>query len=139
MGDGRLLLRFSCVAGAAQLAEVRARIRRALAGRADAEEVDSLVLAVNEACMNIIQHAYGPGQNGDILLELFLNDDGVTVRITDFAAPVDWSRCYPRDLDDLRPGGLGLHLINELMDEVLFLGHPDGRGNALQMKKKWRR
>jgi len=141
MADARLLLRLRCAADAGQLPLLRDRIRQALAGQGEAppEAVDSLVLAVNEACMNIIQHAYGPWQNGDILLELFRDDGGVTVRITDFADPVDWSRCRPRDLEDIRPGGLGLHLINELMDEVAFLGHPGGRGNALQMKKKWHR
>ena len=141
MADARLLLSLRCAAGAEQLPQLRARIRQAFAGQEGArpEAVDSLVLAVNEACMNIIQHAYGPWQNGDIVLEILLDDDGVTVRVTDFADPVDWSRCRPRDLDDIRPGGLGLHLINELMDEVLFLGHPGGRGNALQMKKKWHR
>lgn len=140
MAEEHLLLHLRCAAGADRLPEIRSRIRHALAGQGMGKaETDRLVLAVNEACMNIIQHAYGLGQNGDILLEIVLEEDGVAVRITDFADPVDWSSCRPRDLDDLRPGGLGLHLIHELMDEVVFLGHPGGRGNALKMKMKWQR
>lgn len=140
MAEEQLLLHLRCAAGGERLPEIRSRIRHALVGQGVArEEAERLVLAVNEACMNIIQHAYGLRQNGDILLELVLEEDGVTVRITDFADPVDWASCRSRDLDDLRPGGLGLHLIHELMDEVEFLGHPGGRGNALRMKMKWRR
>ena len=42
----------------------------------------------------------------------------------------------PAGLDDVRPGGLGTHFINEIMDEVRFLVPPGGRGNRLEMVKR---
>ena len=41
----------------------------------------------------------------------------------------------PRDLDDIRPGGLGTHFIREVMDRVAFLTPADGRGNLLELIK----
>jgi sigma-B regulation protein RsbU (phosphoserine phosphatase) len=57
------------------------------------------------------------------------------VNVLDNAAPIDVSRCEPRDLDDVRPGGLGMHFMREIMDQVEFLQPPAGFGNLLRMKK----
>ena len=105
---------------------------------ADRESSDCVVLAVNEACMNVIQHAYGAGRSGEIVLEILNNRDQVKLRVRDFAAPVDPAAIRPRDLDDVRPGGLGVHLIREVMDEANFVPPPDGLGNILEMTRRWR-
>ena len=42
----------------------------------------------------------------------------------------------PRDLDDVRPGGLGTHFMAEVMDRVEFLTPPEGGGNLLRMVKR---
>ncbi len=96
--------------------------------------VDDLVLAVDEACQNIIRHAYG-GADGDIVVQLGCESGSLVVRLTDFAPPVDVAAVRPRDLDEVRPGGLGLHLIRSVMDEVDFLPPPAGAGNLLRMVK----
>lgn len=99
--------------------------------------IDETVLGLNEACMNIIQHAYGTHQmEGDIVLEICEDDAFMLFRLTDFAPPVDKSKCCSRDLDDVRPGGLGMHFINSLMDEARFIDPPDGIGNILELRKK---
>jgi anti-sigma regulatory factor (Ser/Thr protein kinase) len=114
---------------------------------------DQWVIAINEACMNIIQHAYGCqnglATNGEIFVEVLRCGDEWTFRLTDFAKPVDKTKVCSRDLDDIRPGGLGVHFIHEIMDEVEFLDSADAvsigtvgcktvdcktRGNILQMK-----
>jgi len=94
-----------------------------------------LVLAVDEACQNVIRHAYGDDASGDILIEV--RGDGVVLEleITDFAPQVDPSAIGPRDLDDLRPGGLGTHFINECMDKVEFRSTDSGTGNRLWLSK----
>jgi len=108
--------------------------------------------------MNIIQHAYGCkdglAAEGEIIVEVLRNGDEWTFRLTDFAQPVDKTKVCSRDLDDIRPGGLGVHFIHEIMDEVKFLDSTDAanlgtvdyktvdgktvdcktRGNILQMK-----
>lgn len=100
------------------------------------EEVDKGVLAVNEACMNIIQHAYKPTEAGEIILEIYKNDEEILFRLTDFAQPVDVCTIKGRNWDDIRPGGLGVHFMCEGMDEIKYRHLPGGTGNILEMKKK---
>ena len=96
--------------------------------------VDNLVLAVNEACMNVIQHGYR-GAAGLLELGVSAGSDGIEFRIRDHAPPVTLDDWRPRDLEDLRPGGLGVHFIRQIMDEVAYLPTPDGAGNLLSLKK----
>ncbi|MCG8325982.1 MAG: ATP-binding protein [Thiotrichales bacterium] len=99
------------------------------------ELADQLVLAVNEACMNVIQHAY-KGDSGEIILEILNNKKKLLFRLKDFAAPVDLDSIHPRELDDIRPGGLGTHFIREIMDEC-EMGHLEDRsGNYIEMTKR---
>lgn len=133
----RLLERMVFRAEPARLKTVRERVRAA-ATRAGCGETSAgeLVLAVNEACMNIIQHAYKGDASGEIVLEIHNNGDEIEFCLQDFAAPVDCDAIRPRDLDELRPGGLGTHLIREIMD-VCEYGHLEGAsGNYVRMKKK---
>ena len=41
-----------------------------------------------------------------------------------------------RPLDEIRPGGLGCHIINEVMDEVALLDRQGGHGNVLELRKR---
>ena len=131
------LTELRCAARADQLQGLRAAVRDAAQRSGCAPQLtEQLVLAVNEACMNVIQHAYRDAATGEIILEI-LNNDGVLVfRLADFAAPVDIAALKPRALDEIRPGGLGLHLIRTVMDEVVYLPPPPGVGNLLQMTKR---
>jgi sigma-B regulation protein RsbU (phosphoserine phosphatase) len=96
--------------------------------------VGDLVLAVNEACMNVIQHGYR-GEAGLLELGVSASARGIEFRIRDHAPVVTVDDWRPRDLEDLRPGGLGVHFIRQIMDEVAYLPTPDGTGNLLSMKK----
>ncbi len=96
---------------------------------------EKLVIAVNEACMNIIQHAYKDDDSGEIVLEIYNNDSEILFRLLDYADPVDLDKVKSRDLDDIRPGGLGVHFISEIMDDY-EMGHLEGNsGNYIEMKK----
>lgn len=100
------------------------------------QDVSDIVLAVDEACQNVIRHAYGGDSDGDISIELRQRADALIIIIRDFADLVDVSKIKPRDLEDIRPGGLGTHLIQEVMDEVDFLPPPLDGGNLLRLVKK---
>jgi anti-sigma regulatory factor (Ser/Thr protein kinase) len=100
------------------------------------EVAEKIVIAVNEACMNIIQHAYNDDLTGEIILEIINNHPYLVFKLTDFAETIDASRVQPRALDEIRPGGLGTHFINELMDEVTFSVPESGKGNLLKMRIK---
>lgn len=103
------------------------------------DDVCDIVLAVDEACQNVIRHAYKDAPKGDIVVSLLRGDADLVVLIRDFAPPVDVSLVKSRALDDVRPGGLGVHLISEVMDESGFLPPPSGHGNLLRMKKSFTR
>lgn len=119
-----------------RLRRIRQMVRRHLMRRGCTEAcARDVVIAVDEACQNIIRHAYLSGP-GDIILYLRRDGDRVIVRLTDFAAPVDPAKVCPQPLDELRPGGLGTHLMRQVMDEIAFLPPPPGVGNLLQMIKK---
>ena len=95
-----------------------------------------VVVAVDEACQNVIRHAYGDGERGDIVVEMRRAGDRLVVNVVDFAPPVDPEQVRPRPLDELRPGGLGTHFIRECMDASEFRAPPEGAGNRLWMEKK---
>ena len=62
------------------------------------QHVTELVIAVNEACMNIMQHAYRGDKSGTILLEIRRSGPELEVTLTDYAAPVDLPKIAPRAL-----------------------------------------
>ena len=89
--------------------------------------------------MNIIQHAYGRDDQGDIILEVEKQGSNMIFRLTDFAHHKTCSdEMQSRPLDEIRPGGLGCHIINEIMDEVQLIECDGSCGNVLQMKKSLR-
>lgn len=97
-------------------------------------DAENIVLAVNEACMNIIQHGYRNDPAGEIRLTVHTDGQALVFRLRDDAPCVDAGKVRPRDLEDLRPGGLGTHFIDEIMDETAFLDC-GGRGNLFEMIK----
>jgi len=100
------------------------------------EDVQDFVLAIDEACQNIIRYAYGEDQEGEITLKIYHKDRELVVMLRDFAEPTDVEMVKPRDLDDIRPGGLGTHFIAEIMDRVEFMPPPLDGGNLLRMVKR---
>jgi sigma-B regulation protein RsbU (phosphoserine phosphatase) len=98
--------------------------------------ISEMVMAVDEACQNIIRHAYRGDPGGEIVVDIRRQDDRIAIHLLDFAAPVDVNKIKPRRLDELKPGGLGTHFIQECMDECGFLTPPDGAGNCLRLVKK---
>ena len=135
-GARELILEQRFAARLSVLKQVRASVmsaaRRCGFGEAAAQDI---VLALDEACKNVIVHAY-KGSDEDIVLRVFELPDGILLELRDFAALVDPAQIKPRDLDDVRPGQLGTHFMRAIMDSVEFLTAPDGAGNLLQMKKK---
>ena len=95
-----------------------------------------IVIAVDEACQNIIRHAYGGSPNGEIELKICRGNGELIILLRDFAETIDISKVKPRDLEDIKPGGLGTHFIREVMDDVEFLTPPVDGGNLLRMMKR---
>ena len=135
--DGDLLVTLHFPARADQLKHIRGQVLdAALRGGCEEAVARDIVIAVDEACQNVIRHAYGGRDDGEAVLECRRMGQHFVVSLRDFANTVDPATIKPRDLDDLRPGGLGVHFINEVMDDVAFMPPPFGRGNLLRMTKK---
>jgi serine/threonine-protein kinase RsbW len=105
----------------------------------DARAVYAVQLAVEEACANIIEHAYGGEGRGDIECTCIVNKNGLTVILRDYGRPFDPTSVPDPDLcaslENREVGGLGLYCIRQLMDKVRFEFTPDS-GNVLTMVKR---
>lgn len=112
--------------------------RAADAAGLDARAVYAVQLAVDEACSNIIEHAYGGEGRGDIECTYIINSHGLTVILRDYGCPFDPTSVPEPDLcaslEDRQAGGLGLYCIRQLMDQVCFEFTSDS-GNVLTMVK----
>ncbi len=100
--------------------------------------IGQVQLVVNEACANIIQHAYAGDEKGKIICALRLQRQFLVIELRDFAPPVDCCNIRPRDLSECRPGGLGVNLIDSIVDEWTLENLPQGEGNLMVMKKRIR-
>ncbi len=97
---------------------------------------NDIVLAVDEACQNIIRHAYGFDEHGLIDLGVYLANNVISIELVDFAPTVAPDCCEPKPCDELKPGGLGTLFMSKLMDTVEFeCPPPAGVGNKLVMKR----
>lgn len=120
----------------AELREVRRAVER-LCEQAGLDEGSAgrVALAVDEAITNIIRHAYDNRPDGLIVLEASQRGEELTIVLRDFGRSVDPQRIRSRDLDDIRPGGLGVHIIHECMDRVDYRPAPEG-GTELTLTKR---
>jgi sigma-B regulation protein RsbU (phosphoserine phosphatase) len=136
-GVGTELISLRIPAKADRLKIVRAAVTQsATLSDCSKETIHDLVIAVDEALQNVIRHAYGSASEGDIDISIRRAGNHLIILIRDYAESIDVSQIKPRDLDDVRPGGLGTHFMREVMDKMEFLPSPDGKGNLLRMSKR---
>jgi sigma-B regulation protein RsbU (phosphoserine phosphatase) len=120
-----------------QLRNVRQLVRDVLQKQGCSQDfVDSTVLAVDEATCNVMRHAYRGDETGDIIIQIRRDGPTLIFRLIDFAPPVEIRKVKSRNLDEVRPGGLGVYLIKQIMDTMQFESPPEGAGNMLVMTRK---
>jgi serine/threonine-protein kinase RsbW len=100
-----------------------------------------LQLACDEACTNIIEHAYGGENKGDITISWHIIDTHFIVSLFDTGQPFQPDSIpepqlpiHKEDVENLQVGGLGLSMIRKIMDEVVF--EFENAGNSLHLKKQ---
>ncbi len=105
------------------------------------DELFQIELACDEACTNVIEHAYGGEEKGNITVTWNFTAGSFTITIVDEGKPFDPAEIPPpevpsdpEDIDNLRIGGLGIHFMRKLMDDVRFIVG-DTQGNRLVMVK----
>ena len=95
-------------------------------------------LAIEEAVVNVMNYAYPKGEQGDIRILAQASDQRLKITISDSGVPFDPTTRQAVDTTlpaDERPiGGLGIHLINQLMDSINY-ERKDNK-NILTLRKK---
>jgi serine/threonine-protein kinase RsbW len=113
--------------------------RAAQSAGLDLPAIHAVQLAVDEACTNIIEHAYGGEGRGEIECCCTITHYSLTVTLCDRGAPFDPGSVPDPDLhshlENRQEGGLGLFLMRQLMDEIRFQFTPS-EGNILTMVKR---
>ena len=101
----------------------------------EARDRMGVVLAVHEAYANVLQHCYQGDTTQRVDLTIQITPQMLTVEMRDYGGKMDLACIEPRDLDEIRPGGIGTHLIRTIMDEVTY-DVSSGTGTVLRMSKR---
>jgi serine/threonine-protein kinase RsbW len=102
-------------------------------------ELSMVELAVDEACANVIEHAYGLDQTKEVIVRARLDGDAITIEVVDTGKGWDPATVEQKDIkrlvEERRSGGLGMRMMKLVMDEVEYNIKP-GERNELRMTKK---
>ena len=126
--------KFVFISESCRMAEVR-RSARSCLKKCDFDEssIELLVLGLDEACTNIIRHAYAHDEK-PVRLEMERLRDRVRFVLRDYGRPCDPKCIRSRALEDVRPGGVGVYIIRQVFDYVKY--EPRRRGTRLILEKK---
>jgi len=113
--------------------------RLALAGVArtlelEDEEVADLKLAVTEACGNAVRHAY-PGEVGPVGLAFVVAEDRLVMIVEDQGEGTPPGLLAAADTPSTFESGMGMRIIDTIVDELDVAPGADGRGTAVRMTK----
>ena len=102
------------------------------------EQKDELVLAIAEAAQNIVKHGYkGVEETEDRMeIKISLKDSKLEIGFFDKGKAVVPENIQHRELDDIKPGGLGTFFIKQIMDAAVFKKDQKGWVNHLILTKK---
>tara|TARA_Y100000591_G_scaffold323925_1_gene342521 strand:+ start:184 stop:624 length:441 start_codon:yes stop_codon:yes gene_type:complete len=112
------------IVNSASLKEVRSFSREVFEKiKIDQDLKDELVLAIAEAAQNIVKHAYKDIETNNDKMEIKISlgkNDELEIGFFDKGKPVDGAKVRHRNIDDVKPGGLGTFFIQQIMDAVVF-------------------
>ena len=99
---------------------------------------DRITLAIEEVAVNVIAHGYGGARGHAFEVRLARDDEAVRITVSDDAAPFDPLAQPPPDttapLERRKVGGLGIHFVRALMDDVRY--RREGNRNILVLTKR---
>jgi anti-sigma regulatory factor (Ser/Thr protein kinase) len=121
-----------------ELSDIRSRVRAyALAGGFSDAAAAELIVAVGEAAANAITHGGVTAGAGRLRIRCEWVGDALVLTVFDYCEESKVGEIRSRDLDDVRPGGIGVHCMQQLMDTFELL--PDGAGwAALRLTRRRR-
>jgi anti-sigma regulatory factor (Ser/Thr protein kinase) len=92
----------------------------------DESDSRAITLALDEALANVIRHAYHNRADGCIELECLESAEGLEFTLLDQGEAPDRSKICARAIACDLPGGLGTHIIKDVMDTVSYQATPSG-------------
>jgi serine/threonine-protein kinase RsbW len=106
--------------------------------RVTPDVVENIILAVDEACTNIIKHAYKSFPDGELIIKTKSTQSRFVISITDYGNSFEPDSIPEPDLQKYyrqkRVGGLGMYLMKTLMDDVKYVSIP-GKHNEVLLSK----
>ncbi len=100
-----------------------------------ADCTNKLKLALDEALTNIIRHSYDNRRDGRIAVTVTADAETLTFVLRDWGRTVETDKICSRELADVRPGGLGVHFIRSVMDDVDYDTQQE-QGTLLTLRKR---
>lgn len=104
------------------------------------EEIEDMKVAVAEACNNAVVHAYEPGNPGQMEIRFERIEDGLRIVVKDQGPSFDYAEkarragsLHDKSLNDINVGGLGIYLMQALMDDVEVM---TGTGTEVILTKR---
>ncbi len=102
-------------------------------------DLSQLELAVDEACANVIEHAYGHDFTKEVMVRASFDAEEVRIDVIDTGCSFNPDQVPQQEMSELiekrKTGGLGMRMMKTLMDEVHYEFEP-GKKNELRMVKK---
>jgi anti-sigma regulatory factor (Ser/Thr protein kinase) len=121
------------VAAACRLARAEASVETEEAELDLSDEFDAqIVSALSEAFNNIVMHAYGGREPGDVIIEANVEADVLHIRLMDYGQSLDQQSVQPPDLDALPEHGMGLFILRAFVDHFAYKA---GSPNVWSLKK----
>lgn len=94
------------------------------------DDIEDLKVAISEACTNAIKHSL----DDRFTIIYSMIENGLTIEIIDNGKGYDRSVVSEPDIDNLKESGMGLFIIESLMDEVIVESQ-EGKGTSIKMTK----
>lgn len=96
------------------------------------DDIEDLKIAISEAVTNVVHHAYEGA--GEMVIGCALYEDKIELMISDYGSSFEYEKVKAtvgpyhneQSIENLREGGLGLYLMDALMDEVLLANNDSG-------------
>ncbi len=114
---------------------VRNLINQLPAFSGNENSVDNMELAFNEAYSNISRHAYKSAEKGPVKIEIFVKDDMLEIRLEDHGEKFNPSEVMEPDFQNLGESGLGIWLMKQFMDDLVYESGECG-SNVLRLVKR---
>ncbi|AEX86329.1 hypothetical protein XO10_09645 [Marinitoga sp. 1135] len=100
----------------------------------DEEQIFFMELALNEAVANVIEHTYNYDNTKTVDIIFEIENKNFKVYIRDYGEKINLEEVKSRDLDDIKEHGLGVHIISQVFDHMMWKDINE-EGNLLILEK----